>query len=193
MTTEEGGTVVAWDDPKAAPDPLSVVQGYVNTAHRMRGTDELRTAEGASTALAALGLVDPGEHVDGADRRRLVEFREALRGLLLVHTDGRSDVAAAAAELDRGAGPVPVRVRFSPDGRPTVEPAPAGTIAGRVIALVVVAIANSHDDWTRLKACTNDACRWAFFDASRNRSGRWCDMNVCGARHKMRAYRERHR
>ena len=46
--------------------------------------------------------------------------------------------------------------------------------------------------WNRLKICANQACQEAFFDGSRNRSGRWCSMAKCGNRMKGRAYRERH-
>jgi predicted RNA-binding Zn ribbon-like protein len=45
--------------------------------------------------------------------------------------------------------------------------------------------------WARMKACHNDDCRWAFYDHSRNRSGRWCQMETCGTEVKMRAYRRR--
>ena len=38
--------------------------------------------------------------------------------------------------------------------------------------------------WNRLKVCPNDDCAWAFYDESRNRSRRWCSMNVCGNCHK---------
>jgi predicted RNA-binding Zn ribbon-like protein len=51
--------------------------------------------------------------------------------------------------------------------------------------------AEAEGRWGRLKACRNEGCRWAFYDASKNRSGKWCNMDVCGARHKMRVYRER--
>ncbi|MBW3563024.1 MAG: CGNR zinc finger domain-containing protein, partial [Actinobacteria bacterium] len=44
----------------------------------------------------------------------------------------------------------------------------------------------------RLKVCRSDTCRWAFYDSSRNRSGKWCDMAVCGNRTKVANYRERH-
>jgi predicted RNA-binding Zn ribbon-like protein len=47
-------------------------------------------------------------------------------------------------------------------------------------------------NWNRLKVCSNDACQRAFYDASRNRSGRWCSMATCGNRMKGRAYRQRH-
>jgi predicted RNA-binding Zn ribbon-like protein len=44
----------------------------------------------------------------------------------------------------------------------------------------------------RLKICRNDECQWAFYDHSRNRSGVWCTMAVCGNRMKGRAFRTRH-
>ena len=57
--------------------------------------------------------------------------------------------------------------------------------------LAEVIRAEAEGKWERLKACRNQGCRWAFYDASKNRSGRWCNMDICGARHKMRTYRER--
>jgi predicted RNA-binding Zn ribbon-like protein len=47
--------------------------------------------------------------------------------------------------------------------------------------------------WERLKVCPAHDCLWAFYDSSRNRSGHWCSMKVCGNRAKARSYRERHR
>jgi len=41
----------------------------------------------------------------------------------------------------------------------------------------------------RVKVCAD--CRWLFLDASRNHSRRWCSMNECGGRLKMRRYRAR--
>jgi predicted RNA-binding Zn ribbon-like protein len=41
----------------------------------------------------------------------------------------------------------------------------------------------------RLKACAD--CPWLFLDTSRNRSRRWCTMDDCGSRSKMRRYRAR--
>jgi predicted RNA-binding Zn ribbon-like protein len=45
--------------------------------------------------------------------------------------------------------------------------------------------------WDRLKACRQETCRWAFYDNTKNRSGVWCTMEVCGNRAKARSYRER--
>ncbi len=41
----------------------------------------------------------------------------------------------------------------------------------------------------RIKICPN--CHWLYLDESRNRSRRWCDMNVCGNRAKARRYYDR--
>jgi predicted RNA-binding Zn ribbon-like protein len=48
-------------------------------------------------------------------------------------------------------------------------------------------------DWPRLKACADAGCRWAFYDASRNRGGAWCEMRICGNRNKDRRFRARRR
>jgi predicted RNA-binding Zn ribbon-like protein len=41
----------------------------------------------------------------------------------------------------------------------------------------------------RVSVCA--ACPWLFLDASRNHSRRWCSMDDCGARAKMRRYRSK--
>jgi predicted RNA-binding Zn ribbon-like protein len=43
----------------------------------------------------------------------------------------------------------------------------------------------------RLKICADGNCGWLFFDMSRNRSRRWCDMKDCGNRAKARSYYRR--
>jgi predicted RNA-binding Zn ribbon-like protein len=45
-------------------------------------------------------------------------------------------------------------------------------------------------DVHRVKAC--DGCGWLFLDTSRAGARRWCSMAMCGARHKMRRYHQRH-
>ena len=41
----------------------------------------------------------------------------------------------------------------------------------------------------RVKECPG--CGWLFLDTSKNQSRRWCSMNTCGARDKMRRYHGR--
>ncbi len=179
-----------YEDLKPAPGPLALVQRFVNTRNYFHGGDGLADAEGANVWLAEHGLLMAGERVGEAGRRCLVAFREGLRGLLLAHNGGPGTDAEALNDLIASAT---LRVRFGPDGRLTLESGaegdPAERIVGRLLAEVVRA--EAEEKWGRLKACRNGECRWAFYDASKNRSGSWCDMSVCGARHKMHAYRQR--
>jgi len=179
-----------WNNPKPAPEPLALVQDFVNTRNYLRGGDLLGDAQEATVRLAELGLLEEGERIGEPQRRRLVAFREGLRSLLLAHNGvSGADVGA----LDGLVSSAALRVRFGPDGRPGLEPAAEGRLAERVVGrlLAEVVRAEAEGRWGRLKACRNEGCRWAFYDASKNRLGSWCNMQVCGARHKMRAYRER--
>lgn len=118
------------------------------------------------------------------DLRLLTEVREGLRSLLLENAGHEGD-PAALARLDEALASVPLRLRIDGGLRwSPVEDRPAA----HAIAAVVDAVERARVDgsWSRLKACARDTCQWAFYDASRNRSGRWCSMAGCGNYVKMR-------
>jgi len=48
-------------------------------------------------------------------------------------------------------------------------------------------------DLRLVRLCASETCDWLFLDRSRNRSRRWCDMKVCGNRHKVREHYRRTR
>ena len=49
-------------------------------------------------------------------------------------------------------------------------------------------------DLRRVKECPGaDDCGWLFYDTSRNGARRWCSMEGCGSRVKMRRHYARHR
>ena len=45
----------------------------------------------------------------------------------------------------------------------------------------------------RIGICEGDGCGWLFYDHSRNRSRKWCDMSDCGNRAKARRFYKRER
>jgi predicted RNA-binding Zn ribbon-like protein len=47
------------------------------------------------------------------------------------------------------------------------------------------------EELSHVKECPG--CSWLFLDTSKNQSRRWCSMNTCGARDKMRRYHKRQR
>ena len=177
---------------KPAPGSLAMVQGFVNTRNIMRGYDLLEEVGGAAGWLVEGGLLDGDARLTKEGRLRLVEFREGLRRILLGHNGGpvgEEDVDV----LNEMAEDALLRVHFDDGGAPGLLPAGSGTVVGGVTARLLVAAlgAASEGTWRRLKACRNEGCRWAFYDGSKNRSGNWCTMDVCGSRAKMRAYRRR--
>lgn len=173
-----------------------MVQEFVNTRSGLREVDLLEGSEGTARWLAGRGLLSDGSaEVSEVDRRRLISFREGLRGVLVTHNQGNEERGAATIfeELDDIVGSALLRVCFGSSGKPRLLPAEEEEGVEKAMALLLTAVlrAAGEGTWERLKACRNEACRWAFYDNSRNRSGTWCDMDTCGARHKMRAYRRR--
>jgi predicted RNA-binding Zn ribbon-like protein len=183
--SEPGGRV-------AAPGPLALVQAFVNTAaeeghfrwEAFADPDSLRQW------LMRNGLLDEAEAIGETDVAWAKEIRRGLRSLLAANNGGEVDPGALET-LNGAAERAALVVRFGPDGRAALETCAGGVegAIGRVLEAVCAGMEGGG--WERLKTCANDRCGWAFYDRSRNRSGRWCSMDVCGNRAKTRAYRRR--
>ena len=173
----------------AAPEPLEAVREFVNTYDHEDGADALPDAAALTTWLGEHGLGKP--KAGPADLRRTRELRAALHTILRHHAGGALDPAAPRA-VDAAADRARLAVVFDDHGHARLEPKAAGVDGALGRLLATVADAQRDGTWPRLKACLADDCQWAFYDQSRNRSGVWCDMKVCGNRHKVREFRARH-
>ena len=69
-------------------------------------------------------------------------------------------------------------------GRDPVE-AVLGPIALSALTLL------SQADLSRVKQCPGRDCGWLFFDITKNKSRRWCEMEVCGNRAKQKRLRQK--
>jgi predicted RNA-binding Zn ribbon-like protein len=177
---------------KRAPAPLELVQRFVNSVDLNSGEDELTGPEQLRTWLAERDLIGDDERVTRADLERAIDVREGLRALLMANNGIQAD-AERVARLDRAAARAGVRVVFTPGSEPRLAPTARGVDGAIGQLLAIVAGAVEEGSWQRLKACSRDVCHWAFFDHSKNHSGRWCQMDVCGNIEKARAFRERKR
>ena len=176
-----------------APGDLELVRAFVNTLDIEQGEEALSTPAALGEWISAEGLAPAGVEPTPADLRRAVRLREALRAILLSHGEGSTEEPADAwRALDEAAARARLQVRFGPEGAALIEPGTTGVdgALGRLLAVVHVAVSD-RDTWNRLKACRLHSCEWAFYDHTKNRSGAWCNMAVCGNRAKARAYRER--
>jgi predicted RNA-binding Zn ribbon-like protein len=177
---------------KTAPAPLVLVQRFVNSIDLESGEDELDSPATLGAWLAERDLIGAREGIGAADLRRALEVREGLRALLLRNNVLEFD-AGKVERLDRAAAHAGVRVSFSPSYEPALVPAARGVDGALAQLLAIVAGAVADGSWGRLKACPREDCEWAFYDRTKNRSGRWCRMDQCGNLAKARAFRERRR
>jgi predicted RNA-binding Zn ribbon-like protein len=176
---------------RPAPGRLELIRGFVNTLDIDKGTDAFDHAEAAGAWLAEAGILPAGSVVGGAGLRRVVLVREAFRAVLIANAAGtRADDAIAV--LNGAAADASVAIRLSGPGMvaPVVGAPGVNGALGQLVAIALEAIIAGT--WTRLKACPADGCHWAFFDESRNRSSRWCDMGLCGNRAKRETFRSHH-
>jgi predicted RNA-binding Zn ribbon-like protein len=175
---------------EAAPGPLALVQAFVNTREAERGWETLTDPEALSRWLRERRLLSRGSRVEDEDVERARELREALRALLAANNGGEVEEGVVAA-LNGASARARLGVRFGRNGRTILAPAARGVdgALGRVVAAVHAGMEDGT--WARLKACRNPVCSWAFYDRSKNRSGRWCSMGICGNRTKTRSYRRR--
>jgi len=178
-------------DRAPAPGPLRLVQRFVNTNDLEGGPELLATPEALRDWLAGAGLLDGATPVGPADHERAIALREAIRDLVAAHA-GLPHDAGAVEVVNEAACRAGLQPRLDDPLSMTLAPGAGGVdgALGRVVAAIHAAIAEGT--WPRLKACERDVCRWAFYDHSKNRSGHWCSMAVCGQREKSRrAYRRR--
>ena len=165
-----------YDLPNAAPEPLRLVQRFVNTVDFERDRDWLADL-----------LVEEGVDATPAAIARAGAAREAIRELL--YANNRQPLDGDPHSILRRAA---TQARFTLDleHRALTPEAPGvDGLVGRVLAVAYGAMVDGS--WSRLKACRNHGCRWAFYDYSRNRSASWCSMQLCGNRTKTRVYRRR--
>jgi len=175
---------------KPAPRELRFVQDVVNSLDIELVADAWSDASGLSAWLSAQGIERP--RATERDWRRAVCFREALRQLLEANNGRRLDPEAMAVVAGEAAR-VALKADLHDHARATlvVDGGGVDAMIGRVLALLVVTQADGR--WERLKACANDGCLYAFYDPTKNRSGRWCTMRRCGTQHASRVYRSRRR
>jgi len=175
----------------AAPAPLDIVQDLLNSRSLESPTDELHSPAALALWYAQAGLGPPAMPIGREDVRRAITVREGLRALVLGHGGAPPDMALVDA-LDEVALTVRLHVSFGVIGG--LQPA-SRRLADVALGwlLIVVEDARSDGRWSRFKGCREPTCRWVFYDTSKNRSGRWCSMQLCGTSNKQRAQIERRR
>lgn len=176
----------AWtSDVEPAPGELRIVQALLSTVDPRSGHDELADSRALVAWLERWELLDPEAVLTIDDAARVIAARDALLALV-----ARRATPEAAARLDELAAGATLRIRFTADGTSALAPDRGGLDGALGRLLWIVAIAQREDRWSRLKLCAEKGCRRVFYDASPNRSRRWCAAR-CGNRLAARDWRRR--
>lgn len=178
-------------ETKPAPGALARIQALINTRDIETGADLLAEAGSARRWLAEAQLA--GGPATDDEIEAVIAVREALRALAVRNAGGPEPAAGTLRRLSDLTAHTTARVVVNADGTVDLQP-DTDSVYGRLLG-VVLAVRDAQADgtWTKLKACANPECQWAFYDRSRNRGGTWCDMAGCGNKLKNRDFRARRR
>ncbi|MFC8247749.1 CGNR zinc finger domain-containing protein [Streptomyces chartreusis] len=184
---------------ESAPGGLALVQDLLNTigVGGPSHPDLLQAVQSAQEWLnAALerwaestgaGL-PPGIALTERDLTRLRALRNRLRGGLNHQSPSSPEPARPGSEPTGS-----LLLTLTSDDRIEVRPEGRG---GRWVISALLGEtydAQRNDTWRRLKICRYEKCAVAFYDRSRNNSGVWHDVRICGNAVNLRASRARRR
>ncbi|WP_280183574.1 CGNR zinc finger domain-containing protein [Nocardia cyriacigeorgica] len=141
----------------------------------------------AEPPLSAL----PAAPVTADELTEAKALRQAIWVVAHARADGRPLPVDAVATINRAATPTPLTPELAMDGATAGWAAPVratqalSTLARETIELLTGPLAS------RIRECAGDNCPLVFVDTSRPGARRWCAMERCGNRHKLRALRAR--
>lgn len=134
-------------------------------------------------------------HLDAADLAGFRSLRDRLRSLFGAAIDGLPLAEADIDALDGAMTDAFSALRLIRGGDRPLSWRDAARPADRLrhaIARDAVDLLTAAEP-ARLKRCAGEDCGWLFYDGSKNGTRRWCVMQDCGTRDKVRRFREKHR
>lgn len=118
------------------------------------------------------------------------DLREGLWAVSQAAASGESLPASAIKIVNAHASRPALSRRFAADGGAEWDqPTPRATLAA--IANVAIELLASDASRSGLRRCEGERCYLLFVDTSPARRRRWCSMERCGNRHKVRTHRAR--
>jgi predicted RNA-binding Zn ribbon-like protein len=125
-----------------------------------------------------------------------LNLRATMHRIFSAVSTAQSPTATDLATFNAALSETLARARLRPGERHFVWTWPDDEEAlGRVLWPILKSAAEllTSEKLDRVGKCAGDSCGWLFFDTSRNRSRRWCEMEHCGNRAKARRHYRRKR
>lgn len=152
--------------------------------------ERIPTPQRLADWLEVSGLAIPGCTV--ADLELARGLREAIHAAATAAATGTDLPPRAVATLNdhstRGRASATLTAAGAREWHLSAEQ-PLQDALGVIAADAIAIVSGARDG--RLALCASPTCRAAFFDTSRSRSRRWCDMNTCGNKEKKARLRAR--
>ena len=175
--------------------PVELLHGFPDLVRWARTVGILSTGE--ASALRAWAEAHP--RVAARALAESILVREVIAEIFQAVVQGEAVPAAPLARLDStcreslalrvlrpAGGGVAWEWRAADPSRP--EPSrPALAVALDAARILTSA------ECERVRSCGDPECGWFFLDTSRNHSRRWCNMESCGNRNKVRRFYRRQR
>ena len=190
LTGEVSLDLVNTVDWRASSAPGELLNSYSDLLRWGRHTGLLKDQEARRLAFEA------AKHPKKADAvlKRALALREILFRIFSAVTDGRQAEASDVDSLNRSLSDAHSRLRLSQtkEGYQWEWSGGGDADLERVLWPVIRSagdlLTSAH--LTLLRQCPGEGCAWLFLDTSRNKSRRWCSMEVCGNRSKARRHYE---
>ncbi|MGW4895173.1 CGNR zinc finger domain-containing protein [Kitasatospora sp. NPDC004240] len=137
-----------------------------------------------------LRLPADGVRITPAQLREVRALRDALWRLAAARAHGAPGDPEDRGTLNRAAARPPLAPQIGPDGAPAPPlPADGSQLASALARDAIELLTGPHAD--RIRECGAHDCYLLFVDTSRPGRRRWCSMERCGNREKVRALRAR--
>ena len=173
-----------------APGGVALVQDFLNTRAIEEHPDLLadpKLAQSWVTNAVQAWSTTRGDDMHPptltpADVTKLRALRATIAGLITGDESGSPGISS-----------VPASFALSNNGEVRLEPAGSGW---RWLASALwgeILLSQQTGTWKRLKQCHSPDCRSTFYDRSKNNSGVWHNVKVCGNAANLRASRARRR
>ncbi|MFI1585617.1 CGNR zinc finger domain-containing protein [Embleya sp. NPDC020630] len=147
-------------------------------------------ADLAAWATRSRLIPTPVLEVAPAEVAGLRELRDALFRVVIAHTRGEPRPIPDLETINAAAARPALAPAIAPDGTRQWAGNPTGTHLAATVARDAVDLLTgpfAH----RIRTCAAEDCHLVYVDTSRPGRRRWCSMEHCGNRHKVRTLRAR--
>jgi predicted RNA-binding Zn ribbon-like protein len=138
-----------------------------------------------SATLIDEELAEQCHQAGGRRGDEVLAWFQTLRASVRAVIEPSGHARAAAQALDAAVADVGIRLSYQPTQAPGTLPVTATHPLEQLrLSLATAALGAAQLDRTRIRRCASATCVLLYYDTSKNRSRRWCDMAACGNRAK---------